>query len=94
MQCKKEQEAFNLYRDNESIFTLYKILTYGQSRMMEAEKLGRDAVELYKNKLYDQAFVKFKEANNLDPLDPVFPLNAGFALFESKNSKELFLFLI
>ena len=82
---QKGAEAFNLYRDNESIFTLYKILTYGQSRMMEAEKLGRDAVELYKNKLYDQAFVKFKEANNLDPLDPVFPLNAGFALFESKK---------
>ena len=36
----------------------------------------------------DQAFIKFKEANDLDPLDPVFPLNAGFALFELKKFEE------
>ena len=77
--------AFNLFPDNQSIFTLYKILTYGQARMIEAEKIGREAVELYKNKSYDQAFILFKQANDLDPLDPVFPLNAGFALFESKK---------
>lgn len=77
--------AFNLFPDNQSIFSLYKILTYGQARMIEAEKIGREAVELYKNKSYDQAFILFKQANDLDPLDPVFPLNAGFALFESKK---------
>ena len=80
--------AFNLFSDNQSIFTLYKILTYGQARMIQAEKLGREAVEFYKNKSYDQAFIKFKEANDLDPLDPVFPLNAGFALFELKKFEE------
>ena len=86
--------AFNLFPDNQSIFTLYKILTYGQARMIQAEKLGREAVEFYKNKSFDQAFIKFKQANDLDPLDPVFPLNAGFSFLNQKNSKVLFHFLI
>ncbi|MDG2397227.1 MAG: O-antigen ligase family protein [Flavobacteriaceae bacterium] len=78
-------KAHNLFTGNDSIFTLYKILTYGQYRMAQAEKIGKEAIELYNKKEFQVAFEKFKEANDLDPLDPVYPLNAGLSLYESKQ---------
>ena len=67
------------------VITLYKILTYGQSRVDQAKRLGDEGVQLYNEKKYSEAFVKFQEANNLDPIDPVYALNAGFSMYESKQ---------
>ena len=43
----KAQEAFNMYPTDENIFQLYRILTYGQARIAEADKLSADAKILF-----------------------------------------------
>lgn len=82
---QRAAEAYKLYPENTNVFTLYKILTYGQSRVDQAKRLGEEGVQLYNEKKYSEAFIKFQEANNLDPIDPVYALNAGFSMYESKQ---------
>ena len=82
---QRAAEAYKLYPENINVFTLYKILTYGQSRVDQAKRLGEEGVQLYNEKKYSEAFIKFQEANNLDPIDPVYALNAGFSMYESKQ---------
>ena len=80
---EEAQRGFNLYPDDESIFTLYRILTYGQQRLVEAGNLFNEASTAYQNRDFEKAVNGFKQAFDLDPLNYAYALNAGLAYYES-----------
>ena len=51
----KAASAYQLYPNDETIFSLYRLLTYGQQRMVEAENLSNQATVAYNNKEYGKA---------------------------------------
>jgi tetratricopeptide (TPR) repeat protein len=84
----KAYEAFKLYPKSDKIFNLYRIMTYGQKRMVEAEQLYKQANELYQAKNFEVAFDLFKKAFDLDPLEYTYALNSGYALYENGKYEE------
>ena len=56
---EKAAEAYALYPDDDTIFTLYRILTYGQQRIVEGEQFYKQANELYGAKNYLEAAKNF-----------------------------------
>ena len=80
---EEAQRGFNLYPDDESIFTLYRILTYGQQRLIQAGNLFNEASTAYQNRDFETAVNGFKQAFDLDPLNYAYALNAGLAYYES-----------
>ena len=64
----KAQEAFNMYPTDDNIFQLYRILTYGQARIAEADKLSADAKILFDKGEYMQASILYIQAFDKDPL--------------------------
>ena len=85
---EEAQRGFNLYPDDESIFTLYRILTYGQQRLVEAGNLFNEASTAYQNRDFETAVNGFKKAFDLDPLNYAYALNAGLAYYESGRYAE------
>jgi len=82
---QKAQEAHNDYPDNESIFQLYRILTYGQSVMQEAENIASSAKELFDKSEYKLAGEKYAIALDKDPLQLTYAINAGMSYFRIKD---------
>ena len=76
---EKAATAYQLYPEDETIFSLYRILTYGQQRMIEAEEINKQATSAYNNKEYLKAAELFSQAFDKDPLQCTFSLNAGLA---------------
>lgn len=85
---EKAANAYRLYPSDDSIFMLYRILTYGQPRIAEAEKIYKQAIEDYNQKNYQAAAEGFKTAYDLDPLQYTYSLNAGLAFYEARNFAE------
>lgn len=81
----KAASAYQLFRQDETIFSLYRMLTYGQQRMVEAENLNNQATEAYNNKEYGKAATLFQQAFDKDPLQHTFSLNAGLSNYEAKQ---------
>ena len=81
----KAQEAFNMYPTDENIFQLYRILTYGQARIAEADKLSADAKVLFDKGEYMQASILYIQAFDKDPLRYEISLNAAFSYYNSKD---------
>ncbi len=81
-------KAYNLFPEDETIFLLYRILTYGQPRIVEAEKKYNNASELYKKGAYAEASALFKEAFELDPLQYSYSMNTGLAFYEQQLFNE------
>ena len=82
---EKAAEAFALYPDDDTIFSLYRILTYGQQRIIEGEQLYKQATELYEAKKFLAAAELFAKSVDKDPLLKTYSLNTGLAYYESKN---------
>ena len=82
---EKAAEAYALYPEDETIFTLYRVLTYGQQRIVEAEQYYKQATELYANKNYAEAAYLFEQAVDKDPLRKTYALNAGLSFYENKQ---------
>ena len=82
---QKAAEAFALYPDDDTIFSLYRILTYGQQRIIEGEQLYKQATELYEGKKFSAAAELFAKSVDKDPLLKTYSLNTGLAYYESKN---------
>ena len=78
-------KAYALFPEDETIFLLYRILTYGQPRILEAEKIFKSANEAYTARDFIQAAELFKQAFDLDPLQPSYCLNTGLAFYEGKQ---------
>ena len=81
----KAAMAYQLYPKDETIFSLYRMLTYGQQRMVEAETLNGQASNLYSNKEFEAAAALFQQAFDLDPLQHTYSLNAGLGYYEAKQ---------
>ncbi|MGB2475915.1 MAG: O-antigen ligase family protein [Flavobacteriaceae bacterium] len=81
---EKAAEAYRLFPKDETVFLLYRILTYGQPRIIEAEQKYKQATEFYNQKTFDQAAKLFAEAFDLDPLNHTYSLNTGLAYYEGK----------
>ena len=81
-------KAYALFPESDTIFLLYRVLTYGQSRIAQAEQILAQANEAYKASDFDQAAQLFKQAFDLDPLNPIYGLNAGLAFYEGKQYNE------
>lgn len=81
----KAASAYQLYPNDETIFSLYRLLTYGQQRMVEAVNLSNQATVAYNNKEYGKAAILFFQAFDKDPLQHTYSLNAGLGYFESKQ---------
>ncbi len=79
----KAAEAFKLFPQDDDIFGLYRILTYGQQRVVQAEQLYKKGNLLYNAKNFEDAFNLFNQAFDLDPLEYTYALNTGFALYEN-----------
>lgn len=75
-------KAYRLYPDDEIIFLLYRILTYGQQRTAAAESKSKEANKMYNQKDYVSSARFFAEAHDLDPLNHVYSLNAGLSYYE------------
>ena len=50
-------------------FNLYRILTYGQQRVVQAEQVYKKGIELYNAKDFEVALDLFNQAFDLDPLN-------------------------
>ena len=90
---EKAAQAYNLYPTDETIFTLYRILTYGQQRIVQAEQLSGQANTQYNDKKYAEAASIFQQAFDLDPLQHNFSLNAGISHFSAGNYPEAIRYL-
>ena len=88
MTMSKAAKAFKLFPQDDTIFSLYRILTYGQQRVVQAEQLYKQGIELYNAKDFNAAFDLFKQAFDLDPLQYTYALNCGLALYENKQYRE------
>ena len=84
----KAAEAFKLFPQNDIIFQLYRIMTYGQERVGKAQQLYQNANKLYNERNYDEAFNLFKQAFDLDPLEFRYALNSGLSLYENAKYEE------
>lgn len=82
---EKAAQAYRLYPDDETIFLLYRILTYGQQRTALAEEKSKQATERYNQKDFANSARLFAEAHDLDPLKHVYSLNAGLSFYELKD---------
>ena len=82
---QKASEAYKYFPNDETIFSLYRILTYGQQRIIEAEELNNQATIAYNNKDFLTAANLFKTAFDKDPLQYTFSLNSGLAYYEAKK---------
>ena len=81
----KAATAYQLYPKDETIFSLYRMLTYGQQRMVEAEQLNVQATEAYNNKDFVTAARLFQQCFDKDPMQHTYSLNAGLAFYEGKQ---------
>jgi len=81
----KASEAYRLFPDDETIYTLFRILTYGQQRVLNAESLYNQGVPKYESADYSAASSFFTKAFDEDPLNYSYSLNAGLAFYESKD---------
>ncbi|MDO7599558.1 MAG: tetratricopeptide repeat protein, partial [Flavobacteriaceae bacterium] len=68
---------------SEPIFNLYRIMTYGQQRVIQAKQQYDQAVTLYNERRFEEAFDLFNQAFDLDPLEYTYALNTGFSLYEN-----------
>lgn len=84
----KAAEAYALYPTDETIFTLYRILTYGQQRMVQAEQLSQQATKFYNEQNYLESAKIFAQAFELDPLQHTYSLNAGISYYSAQNFDE------
>ena len=84
----KAAEAFKLFPQDDDIFGLYRIMTYGQQRVVQAEQLYKKGNLLYNEKKFEEAFNLFNQAFDLDPLEYTYALNTGFALYENGKDEE------
>ena len=84
----KASEAFELYPLDKDIFNLYRILTYGQQRVVQAEQLYKKGTESYNTSNYEIASGQFKQAFDLDPLEYTYALNSGLALYQNNQLEE------
>lgn len=85
---QKAADAYALYPDDETIFTLYRVLTYGQQRIVEGEQFYKQATALYQEKNYAQSAILFGQALDKDPLRHTYALNAGLSYYESAQFDE------
>ena len=84
----KAAEAFKLFPQDDIIFQLYRMMTYGQERVVKAQQLHQNANILYNERNYDEAFNLFKQAFDLDPLEFSYALNSGLSLYENAKYEE------
>ncbi len=89
----KASEAYRLFPDDETIYTLYRILTYGQQRVLNAESLYNQGVPKYESADYLAASSFFTQAFDEDPLNYSYSLNAGLAFYESKDYEKAIKYL-
>ena len=84
----KSLEAFKLYPLDKDIFNLYRILTYGQKRVVQAQQLYKTGTESYNASNFEIASGQFKQAFDLDPLEHTYALNSGLALYQNNLFEE------
>ena len=84
----KAAEAFKLFPQNDIIFQLYRMMTYGQERVGKAQQLYQNANKLYNERNFDEAFNLFNQAFDLDPLEFSYALNSGLSLYENAKYEE------
>jgi O-antigen ligase len=84
----KASKAFKLYPLDKDIFNLYRILTYGQQRVVQAEQLYKTGTESYNTSNFEIASGQFKQAFDLDPLEHTYALNSGLALYQNNLFEE------
>ena len=84
----KAAEGFTLFPQSNPIFNLYRIMTYGQQRVIQAKQQYDQGVKLYNEKKFEEAFDLFNHAFDLDPLEYTYALNTGFALYENGKDQE------
>ena len=84
----KAAEAFKLFPQNDIIFQLYRMMTYGQERVGIAQQLYQNANKLYNERNYDEAFNLFNQAFDLDPLEFSYALKSGLSLYENAKYEE------
>ena len=84
----KAAEAFKLFPQDDIIFQLYRMMTYGQERVVKAQQLHQNSNILYNERNYDEAFNLFNQAFDLDPLEFSYALNSGLSLYENAKYEE------
>lgn len=85
LSMSKAYEGFTLYPEDNKIFELYRFMTYGQKRSIQAAELSKKGMKLYNNLNFEAAFELLNQAFDLDPLEYTYAIQTGFSLYE--NSK-------
>lgn len=83
----KAQEGFNLFPTDENIFQLYRILTYGQSKIATADQYSREAKKIFDNGNFASAAELYTKAFENDPLQYSHSLNAALTFYKNKDYK-------
>ena len=89
----KAQDAFKLYPNDENIFQLYRILTYGQDRITAADKFAAEAKVLFDNGNFSGAADLYSKAFDSDPLQYNHSLNAALTYYNIKDFKNAIKYL-
>ena len=84
---EKASVAYNRFPNDDTIFSFYRMLTYGQQRMLEAEQISIEATKAYNNKDFLQLH-NYLKAFDKDPFATYFSLNAGLAFYEAQNIRK------
>ena len=81
----KANEGFALYPENDQIFELYRLMTYGQKRCIDAAEISKKGMEQYNNSNFEAAFELLNQAFDLDPLEYTYAIQTGFSLYEKSK---------
>ena len=74
-----------MYPNDDNIFQLYRILTYGQERITKADKLSTEAKTLFGNGEFSKSAELYLAAFDQDPLQYTHSLNAALSLYNIKD---------
>ncbi len=81
----KAQDAYNKYPQDEQVFQLYRMLTYGQPRMVEAENVAKSAKEFFEKSDFIRSAENYAIALEKDPLQLTYAINTAMSYYNAKN---------
>ena len=81
----KAQDAYNKYPQDEQVFQLYRMLTYGQPRMVEAENVAKSAKEFFDKSDFIRSAENYAIALEKDPLQLTYAINTGMSYYNAKK---------
>lgn len=85
---KQALVAKKMFPNDKKLQIVSDFVLYGQKNIEDAVKINDTALTFFNNKDYENSFLYFNKASELNPADFTFHENAGVSLFQQKKHKE------